>query len=68
MVSPKDPYLIPGIEQEVLHNKQGLTDNAALALAEQGHANDRIKEMLVTPVKGNFDQKHLEKIHEKLFL
>ena len=67
MASPKDPYLIPGIEQNVLHNKQGLTDNAALALAEQGHANDRIKEMLVTPVKGNFDQKHLEKIHEKLF-
>jgi len=39
MASPKDPYLIPGIEQNVLHNKQGLADNAALALVEKRHAN-----------------------------
>ncbi len=61
----KDPYLYP--HSDVLINRLGITNKATLERIETELVESRIKELLAAPLPGNFDQKHLEGIHEYLF-
>ena len=68
MSDVEDPYLVPGTDN-VLHNKHGITNKAKLDDAESELAGLRMREFdkIPPPVQGNFDEKHLDAIHEKLF-
>ena len=61
----KDPYLYPG--SDVLINRLGINDRATLQTIESELVESRVQELLKTSLPGNFDQKHLEGIHEHLF-
>ena len=60
-----DPYLIAGTD--VLANKLGLKEQAALAKAEADLSFNRIRELKTAPVAGRFDLKHLKAIHRYIF-
>ncbi len=46
---------------DILINKLNINDDNDLYLAEQELVGLRIKEIVLTPVKGNFDFRHLKK-------
>lgn len=52
---------------DILINKLNINDDNDLYLAEQELVGLRIKEIVLTPVKGNFDFRHLKNIHKFLF-
>jgi len=60
-----DPYLIKGTD--VLANKLGLTDKAALAESEAGLTAARIQQLAKSPIQGDFDIKHLQAVHKHIF-
>lgn len=51
----------------VLINQLGIKDTDALSLAEREITSVRYTQLIVNPVKGNFDLKHLQDIHRYLF-
>ncbi|MGW8538434.1 hypothetical protein ACWGK5_30335 [Rhodococcus qingshengii] len=58
----KDPYVDP--ETGVLINKLGHTDPQALLEDEAEAAYQRILQLELQPIAGNFDFDHLKKIHQ----
>lgn len=58
----KDPYVDP--ETGVLINKLGHTDPQALLEDETEAAYQRILQLGLQPIAGNFDFEHLKKIHQ----
>jgi cell filamentation protein len=58
----KDPYVDP--ETGVLINKLGHTDPQALLEDERAAAYQRILQLELQPIPGNFDFDHLKKIHQ----
>ncbi|BBE49090.1 MULTISPECIES: Fic/DOC family protein [Rhodococcus] len=58
----KDPYVDP--ETGVLINKLGHTDPQALLEDETEAAYQRILQLELQPIAGNFDFEHLKKIHQ----
>lgn len=63
--SVADPYIDP--DTGVLRNALGITDAAALEIAEADLAANRTRLLRVEPLAGNFDLKHLQSIHAYLF-
>lgn len=61
----QDPYCYP--DSRTLKNKLGIHDFDELSLAERKLAKYRNRELLDSPVKGNFDFEHLKSIHAYLF-
>lgn len=60
-----DPYLIPGTT--VLKNLLGVSSNAALSQLEADFTRDRIQQLALAPIPGQFDLAHLKKIHVHIF-
>lgn len=60
-----DTYCYPN--SHVLKNKLGITDTKALQAAEIEVTSASLFELQQQPVTGNFDFKHLCKIHEQIF-
>jgi cell filamentation protein len=60
-----DPYLIPGTD--VLRNNLGLIDPSELECSERLHTAGRLVKLMIKPVNGNFDLKHLQRIHYAIF-
>jgi cell filamentation protein len=60
-----DPYLIPGTD--VLRNKLEVIDPSELECSERLHTAGRLAELMIKPIKGNFDLKHLQRIHYAIF-
>lgn len=60
-----DRYCYPGTD--VLINKENITDAAKLEIIEGAYSRDRIQELTMNPIEGNFDLKHLQKIHHYIF-
>lgn len=60
-----DPYLDK--DSGVLRNLLGIKDQAALDKAESSLSFLRTNELREQPVPGNFDLKHLQTIHRRLF-
>jgi cell filamentation protein len=60
-----DPYLDK--DTGVLRNLLGIKDQAALEKAESSLSFLRTSELREQPVQGNFDLKHLQAIHQRLF-
>lgn len=54
-------------ETDVLINKLGITDNKKLQVAERELTSFRINQLAMNPIKGNFDLKHLQRIHKHIF-
>ncbi len=63
--SSPDSYVYPGTD--VLINKEGLEDAAALEKAEVDYYAVASFEFTNCPIKGNYDFKHLQQIHARLF-
>jgi cell filamentation protein len=63
--SDADPYLDPATG--VLKNRLGIADAVTLEQAEADVVAIRAYELSQTPLKGNFDLKHLRAIHKYLF-
>lgn len=61
----QDPYCYPGTN--VLKNKLGIRDDAELMDEERNFTNLREEELLRSQIRGKFDLKHLQKIHQYLF-
>ena len=61
----QDPYCYPGTN--VLKNKLGIHDDAELMDEERNFTNLREEELLRSQIRGKFDLKHLQKIHQYLF-
>ncbi|MEM1486411.1 Fic family protein (plasmid) [Oscillospiraceae bacterium PP1C4] len=57
-------YCYPGTD--VLINRFGIHDHAKLYVVERDITNARAMELAGNPIKGNYDLKHLQKIHKKL--
>ena len=51
----------------VLKNKFNITDGKELSLAEREYTSLAIAEIKYTPIKGDFDLKHLQDIHKHIF-
>lgn len=60
-----DPYL--DNESGVLRNHLGITEQAALDKAESSLSFLRAAELREQPIQGNFDLRHLQAIHQRLF-
>jgi cell filamentation protein len=60
-----DPYSYPGTD--VLRNKLGIRDQATLSQKEYELSSVRILELRESPLRGRFDLKHLQAIHEFVF-
>lgn len=60
-----DKYTYPNTE--VLKNKFHVKDSILLHAYERKYVTIRQVELSESPIKGNFDLKHLQKIHEHLF-
>lgn len=54
-------------DSDVLMNKMDIRDQAKLEEAERRLTMFRMSDLLDTPVKGDFDLKHLQSIHRYLF-
>lgn len=63
--SSPDSYVYPGTD--VLINKVGLKDARALEKAEANYYAVASFELTNSPIKGNYDFKHLQQIHARLF-
>lgn len=61
----KDPYLYP--DSETLVNLLDETDETKFSIIEADYTSLRIKELLDTPIIGNFDFVHLSRIHKYIF-
>lgn len=61
----QDPYCYPN--SRVLKNKLNIHDFDKLYNRERDLADLRSRELFESPIKGKFDFKHLQKIHEYLF-
>lgn len=61
----QDPYCYAN--SRVLKNKLGITDGDELHDEERNLSNLRNKELMQSPIIGNFDLKHLQAIHKYLF-
>jgi cell filamentation protein len=61
----RDPYCYPGTD--VLINIPGIRNKKILLAFESDVSSLADMEMQQKPVKGNFDAKHLQNIHKKLF-
>lgn len=60
-----DPYLYP--DSKVLVNKLGIKDADKLSAAENRATAVRMLELERNPVKGTFDYKHLQAVHQAIF-
>jgi len=60
-----DKYTYP--DTEVLKNKFNVRDTLLLHAYERKYVPKRAVELAENPIAGNFDLKHLQKIHEHLF-
>lgn len=60
-----DPYVYEGTN--VLKNKLNLRDDNVLKAAEAALTTARLAELHQNPMKGNFDLRHLQKIHGYIF-
>ena len=60
-----DRYCYP--HSNVLRNKLGITDAEKLQIAEREITSLRIARAKIEPVKGDFDLKHLQRIHHYIF-
>ena len=60
-----DKYTYP--HSDVLKNKFNVKDTALLHAYERKYVPIRLAELAEKPIPGNFDFKHLQKIHETLF-
>lgn len=60
-----DAYFIPGTQ--TLKNKLGIRDRDELARAEYEITFQRIDELRIKPIQGNFDLDHLRAIHREIF-
>ncbi len=60
-----DPYLIPGTE--TLKNKADCSDADSLSRFEGDATSIRLYELMIKPVQGNLNLKHLQAIHAFLF-
>ena len=60
-----DSYMYP--ESNTLKNKLGITDHDELAEAEARISFERIMELELNPIEGNFDEDHLRSIHKYIF-
>lgn len=58
-------YCYPGTD--VLRNKKNIRDSKRLMLFERTMTSLRQRELLVKPIAGNFDLRHLQAIHKYLF-
>jgi cell filamentation protein len=58
-------YTIPGTD--VLRNKLGITDPAALSRAATDSTSLRLAELHASPVRGGFDSTHLQAIHHYIY-
>jgi cell filamentation protein len=63
--SGNDPYLIRGTE--VLENKLGIRDTKELERVERLLTADRLAELTLKPLAGDFDLGHLQRIHRAIF-
>ena len=52
---------------DILKNKLGIKDDDFLFEIERKLVSLRVDELIVTPIKGNFDFSHLKAIHKYLF-
>lgn len=59
-----DPYMGPG---GALINRLGITDPDKLKVAEQDAAHFRMAMLRESPIKGNYDLKHLQETHRYIF-
>jgi len=60
-----DPYLDP--QTEILYNRLGLKTQASLSAVELKFSTAAFAELIKEPLPGDFDQKHLQAIHRRLF-
>src|SRR5690606_14191572 len=63
--SHPDTYVYPGTD--VLINKEGIKDAAALEKAEANYYAAASFELTHSPIKGKYDFNHLQQIHARLF-
>ena len=61
----QDPYCYS--DTHILKNKLGITNRDELSVAERKIAYTRARELMISPIKGKFDFKHLRAIHKYLF-
>lgn len=54
-------------ETNVLKNKLGIMDHVILQQAERYYTSERINQLALKPIKGNFDLRHLKAIHKYIF-
>lgn len=64
-VSLKNPYTYDG--SDVLVNKFDIRDARKLEEMKRDMSSNRAFELWATPIQGDFDLKHLQAIHKKLF-
>ncbi len=60
-----DPYSYPNTN--ILKNKFGIKDKTKLNIIERNKANKRLIELKLNPITGQYDLKHLQKIHKHIF-
>lgn len=60
-----EDYFIPGTQ--VLRNKFGVSDAAALMRREEAVTKIRAAELAAHPIRGTFDHDHLKAVHRHLF-
>ncbi|MDD3225431.1 MAG: Fic family protein, partial [Clostridium sp.] len=61
----KDPYCYLGTD--ILKNKLNIKNGFALSERERSYSGFRIIMLKKHPIKGDFDFKHLQKIHKYIF-
>lgn len=61
----QDPYCYPGTD--ILKNKLDIHSDELLFEAERRLSNIREEQLLRSQIRGKFDLKHLQKIHQHLF-
>jgi cell filamentation protein len=61
----KDPYLYP--DSDVLRNFFGIHDSVLLESVEADYTGFRLKQLMDSPLPGNFDFDHLCRIHKYIF-
>lgn len=61
----QDPYLDP--QHQVLMNRLGITDPRELEQTETVLVSVRMYELTLTPIPGQFNLEHLQRIHRHLF-
>ena len=54
-------------DSHVLINRLGITDNESLSAAEREITSLKLAMAIRKPIKGNFDLRHLQKIHKYIF-